>query len=203
MTKWNVLDLLAKVDEHLDKFEPGLALKFCKKALEMEPNNIIALQSIASVHIELGAISEAVKNLQKAVEIEPESGYEKFLALGQISSGQEALNLYKRGYKAFLNESDIYNLTQDEIQHKLASILCSQAEIFMTDLCMEDNAEEECEKLLLEAKGICGKEPEVFRLLSDLRLAQCREEDAMKEISNCLILFRDRDPSSPLFLLST
>jgi tetratricopeptide (TPR) repeat protein len=191
-----VLDLLAKVDEYLDAFQPDLALNFCKKALDMEPNNPIVLQSIASVYIELGEINKAEEHLQKAIQIEPGSGYEKFLALGQISGAQTALNLYKRGAKIFQSENSVYDLTQNEIQHKLASILCSQAELFLTDLCMETNAEEQCEKLLLEAKKICIEEPEVYGLLSDLRLAQCRDNDAIEEILNCINLFRDKDPNS-------
>jgi tetratricopeptide (TPR) repeat protein len=199
MSKWTVPQLLDKAEECLDAFQPDLALNFCKKALEMESNNVLVQQTIASVYIELGLVEQAVSHLQKALELEPESGYSKFLTLGQISNGQQALQFYKRGFEIFQNEKDKYKLSQIEFDHRLASILCSQAELFMTDLCMEENAEAECENLLLKSKEICGQEPEVYKLLSDLRMAQCRDEEAKEEILNCLNLFISKEPGSPEF----
>ena len=43
-----------KVEEYIDSFQYELAQKFCQRALEMEPDNLRALETAGSLLLELG-----------------------------------------------------------------------------------------------------------------------------------------------------
>ena len=197
--KWTVLDLLSKANDLLDTFQPDVALTFCQKAFDQEPGNVLVLQTLASILLELGQVEQARTHLLTSLDVEPQSGYEKFLALAQISEGMEALHYYQKGFGVLKGEREVYEMSQEEGDGKLASILCSQAELWMTDLCMEEGAEQECEKALTEARALAPREPEVLRLFSDLRMVQCRPEDAKVEALACYHAFADMDLTAPQY----
>lgn len=75
-----------------------------------------------------------------------------------------------------------------ELTKQLSDIHCSAAELYMTDLCFEDGAEVACETLLNQARAVDSGNPEVFRVMADLRLTQSRGEEAKEAISHCLDL---------------
>jgi hypothetical protein len=47
------------------------------------------------------------------------------------------------------------------IRHQICSALCSVAELYLTDLCFEEDAEAQCERALDEARGFDQGSPEV------------------------------------------
>jgi len=49
---------------------------------------------------------------------------------------------------------------------------------YMTDLCDEENAEQKCEEFLSNATRECEDSPELWVQWANLRLCQCRPEDA-------------------------
>lgn len=144
----------------------------------------------------------------KTVSAAPESGFEKYLALGQISSGKESLEFYSKA--ASLLSGLLEDLKQDpnvaeiesqlnELKRQLSDIYCSAAELYMTDLCFEEGAEAACESLIVQAQNVDPSNPEVFRVMSDLRLTQCRGEEAKESISHCLDLISAMSVESPDF----
>ena len=54
-----------------DPAAKGRALELYKKALEMEPNNILALQWLASIYLDIGNGALALENFEKVVELDP------------------------------------------------------------------------------------------------------------------------------------
>lgn len=50
-----------QVDEYLDTFEYEMAQKFCQRALQMEPDNVRALESSGNLLAELGDTDGARK----------------------------------------------------------------------------------------------------------------------------------------------
>lgn len=127
-----------------------------------------------------------------------------WLYLGQLSSEQEALDAFRKGIQELeacvrLLESKCQETqadmdTQDgpspqeslqETRRQLSNAFCTVAELFLTDLCFEENAEQQCEAAVLAAMKIEEDgEPMVDSLqtMASLRLSQGRGEEATKYI---------------------
>ena len=134
------------------------------------------------------------------------------LYVGQLSEGFEALESYKKGISflqaAVALRDDFADRAlvagERERNHKggsgqsaaatdpsillrvarqqLAAAYCSAAELYLTDLCYEESAEEECESFIMQAMRVTGPngEPSVDALqsMTNLRLCQKRASDA-------------------------
>ena len=51
--------IILQVDECLDNFNFDLAVKFCEKALEIEPDNVEVLEVAGAVYLETGETDKA------------------------------------------------------------------------------------------------------------------------------------------------
>ena len=51
--------IILQVDECLDNFNFDLAVKFCEKALEIEPDNVEVLEVAGAVYLETGESDKA------------------------------------------------------------------------------------------------------------------------------------------------
>lgn len=82
-----------------DPAAKGRALNLYKKALELEPNNILALQWLASIYLDVGNGALARENFEKVVELDPLNVLSltglanAYLWLGDIEKSR--LHLYK------------------------------------------------------------------------------------------------------------
>merc|ERR1711894_130799 len=145
--KFDVKDLLAKAEELAEELKYDLALKFCEKALVEEPENIKLLETVGNICAELGDIDNAKSYLLKAVELQPNDGHVKYLYLGQLSEGIVAVEYYNTAVnimKALVDKNTGDDNTTSVSNREISNVYCSLAEIYMTDCCMEDNAEELC-----------------------------------------------------------
>jgi tetratricopeptide (TPR) repeat protein len=111
-----------------------------------------------------------------------------YLYTGQLSMGQEALNAYQKGVQSLeacltLVQDNSIAAEQDSddtekiLKQKLSRAYCTIAELFLTDLCYEDNAETECESYLeraLQIKDDKDGEPlaDALQTMASLRLSQ-------------------------------
>ena len=198
-----VSDLLTEVEACLDRFDLDQATHLCQQILQQDEHNIDALQLYASTLIEQGQVDQAREVLKKAVTVSPNEGFEKFLALAQITSGKEALNYYSEA--ARILKEKLPSVTEEgevkEMTRQLSNIYCSAAELYLTDLCDEDNAETECESLVQEAIKVDVTNPEGYRVQADLLLVQGRQEDAIKSIRTCLTFWEALDFDDLMFPL--
>jgi tetratricopeptide (TPR) repeat protein len=64
------------------------------------------------------------------------------------------------------------------LRREIASTCVAAAELFLTDLCDEPEAESACERLTLEAVATAPNHIEAHQTLGSLRLSQLRPEDA-------------------------
>lgn len=143
--------LLAQAQKALDDCHPDLARKFLLRALENEPQNVGILEALGVTEMEgMTAAGEAEEEERvgecalkardyflQAANLSPGEGYEKFLYLGQLSEGREALEYYGKGVEileGLLKEVEGQGDDEEKIiRRKLSEALCSMTEIYMTD----------------------------------------------------------------------
>lgn len=143
-------------------------------------DDLDALQLAAEVHFELGNAQEAYNYLQRALALDPDGskgGYSKFLWIGQLVGGYEGLKYYDQGLQG---TSD----TSQQVQALLGMI-----EIWMTDLCMEEAAESQCESLIAKALLIEEANPEAWSILGSIRISQQREKEAAEALAKSWTLY--------------
>lgn len=132
------------------------------------------------------------------------------LYLGQLSSEREALNSYRAGIKDLeqyvvvmgkiaaqcVNDAAMEGGDGDdeddgvttgaalsEAKRQLSCAHCSVAELYMTDLCFEPDAEEQCEASLAAALAVDdGVVPDALQTKANLRLSQRRGDEAVRSI---------------------
>lgn len=188
-----VQELLVQAENALDRFELEECLRLCEQAIQLDAGSVDALQLYASVLIEMGQVEPAREVLLKAIAISPNTGFEKYLAVAQLSISQESLGFYSEAAR-ILNEEAAQTTDAEELKQlkrQRSGIFCSAAELYLTDLCFEDNAESQCEQLVNEAIQADSTNPEAYRIQADLRLGQERKEDAKASIIHCLSLWKD------------
>ncbi|PRQ76863.1 hypothetical protein AAT19DRAFT_12281 [Rhodotorula toruloides] len=71
---------------------------------------------------------------------------------------------------------------EGEIRRSASRALVGMTELYLTDLCFEPEAEQNCEKYLKQAAELDPSDPEVYQTLASVRLSQQREEDAKQAL---------------------
>ncbi|ORZ14815.1 hypothetical protein BCR41DRAFT_354150 [Lobosporangium transversale] len=198
---YTVNDLLAQANQAVDRFEFELAHQFAMRALSMEPKNVNALEAAGSIEVELELFNEAKEHFLECVRLQPDTGYSKFMYLGQMSEQLEAISYFQQGVNLMIDErakmpvditkgSDYLKLSS-----KISSALCSMTDIYLTDCCFEPDAESQCEAYLAQAMQIEPVTPEVYQTLASVRLSQQRGDEAKVALAQGLALWLGSDPT--------
>jgi len=108
--------------------------------------------------------------------------------IGQLSTATDALSYYLKGieylrdsitsYERLANQQQSSSSVVQQIQQQLATALCTVAELYLTDLCFEENAEKSCEAFLQQALQLDDKCPDALQAMCSLRLSQNRGTEA-------------------------
>ncbi|KAF2973029.1 hypothetical protein GQX73_g542 [Xylaria multiplex] len=205
------------------------AATLAEKALEgSSPGSddaLSALNFLGQINLELGDFDTARAYLLRAVAIDEDGtkdesvggGPEKFLSLAQLSEegGKDSVGWFEKGAAALKKRiqdlenikgkgknSDKQTILLDELRKKLAMTLCSVAEVYMTDLSWEEDAEKRCESLTTEATMVAPDFAETWQTLANVRISQSRFDDAKAALTRSLELWKDllpEDPSVPDF----
>ncbi|QDS74494.1 hypothetical protein FKW77_006977 [Venturia effusa] len=215
--------LLVEAVSTLQTSDPQGALQLATAALRLLRNKpdkteqLPALSVLGEICIELGDIPTAVSFFTQAAEIDPDGevpeerggGPEKFFWLAQLSDegGRDSLKWYQRGANVLRKQiaalaaqenSEQAEALLDEQRVKLASALCSVAEIWMTDLSWDDKeAEEQCNKAMNEALSVAPDRPETLQTVASVRISQSKLDEARVHLRNSLELWKDLDPEDP------
>ena len=70
----------------------------------------------------------AVEALRRAVTLDPESSFPKYITLGQLTAGEESLKYLTKGIELLKKESP-------DDKRGLSKAYCNIGELYMTDLC--------------------------------------------------------------------
>lgn len=217
----NLNKLLADAETQYEVGNLDEAIALASKALEQTGEGgdfeLKALNLLGVLNVEDGEVEEARNYFLRAVKLDEEGileekiggGPEKFLFLAQLSEegGQDSVQWFERGASALRKQiqtlNDITNRTPeqqaalDEMQSKLGGVLCAVAEVYMTDLSWEADAEQRCEALITEAMLIAPNYAETWQTVANVRISQERVDEARTALKRSLELWQDLPPEHP------
>lgn len=176
--KYTIDQLIEKTEECIDDFDFDMARLYCQRALDIEPTNLTLLDMMGNICSELGDVEKAKQVYLKAVELSPEEGHSKYMYLGQIHTGIEAVQYFSKGTEIMLHamekhtdEASAFGAaafpSECAVTKKDVSVaFCSIAEIFFTDLCMEEGAADRCKEAIDKALQYNEHNPEAIQLMA-------------------------------------
>lgn len=183
--------LLIKGEQLLAGGNEDLAVQFLLKGLEQEPRHVDLLRVLGETYMDMGRVDEAREMFKRGVDSIPNDPT-FYMYLGQISGNQDALAAYERGVD--LLEKQLQACEPKGAEHietklsarQLACAYCSLAELFMSDLCFEDDAEARCDKYLTRALQVYPGHPQALQCMASFRLSQNRPDDAKPLVLDAL-----------------
>ncbi|KAK6071076.1 TPR domain-containing protein [Seiridium cupressi] len=222
------LYLVSVAEELVQGGHPAHALTICKQALDAsQPSSDGALASLnllGQINLELGDFDSARSYFLRAVAMDQDGsrseevggGPEKFLCLAQLSEegGMDSVRWFEKGASTLKTQiqkleeetqrrrTDEQEMALDELRRKNAMCLCGVAEIYMTDLSWEADAEQRCEALVTEATMTAPDSAESWQTLANVRISQTRIDDAKAALLRSMEIWRDLptdDPNVPDF----
>jgi len=181
---------LALAQAAVDSGNVQAAFEMYEAALQKDPNNVEIFETYGEMMLHYGDPAAAQRMLTYAVQISPNEGHVKYLNLAQLASGQEAIGHYENACRVLLSElARSSNSSQrEEIQRALATAKCAMAEMYLTDLCEEEDAEFRCETHVDDAERYSKDTIEVHQMRGSLRLSQQRPDDATASLKEAVRL---------------
>lgn len=210
-----ISQLIADARALLQFSQAEKALELLTPIFESNSCNVPFLQIFGETLLENNDLENAYNILIKACELDPtgDQGTEKFLYLGQIIGGSDGLKYLDNGLNKLsvqlnaVNEdkgeddnilvelSKVYK-TKEQLQKyfikKLNQGIFAKIEIWMTDLCMEPEAEDQCNDLIAYSLELDDQNPESLSLLSSIRISQQRVDEAKEALKTSWTLFQDK-----------
>ncbi len=202
---------------HIDRLEWSDAQDSVSKSLQSSPDYAPSYELLGEILVEQGDSRNAIIAFQKAIELDQtpgilsnsshakgsveEAGYSKYLWMAQLSEegGEQSLQYYQSGIdiltrlvaSAFSSScsSSTKSASDDGLKTKLASAYCGMAELYMTDLCMTDRAEQNCDMYVTRALLTDENSVEALQTLASMRLSQNRTEEAKTALLRSLDLW--------------
>ncbi|XP_072268910.1 uncharacterized protein [Pyxicephalus adspersus] len=193
--KYSIHQLLEKIEDYMDNFNYEMAQLFCQRALDMEPDNLDILETMGNICMELGDTDKAKQVLLRAVELSPEKGHAKYMCLGQIHCEEDALQYFHKGLTIMINtyknqsqESGAASWpNQNEVTATdISAAFCSIAEIYLTDLCMEDGAGDKCKEAIEKALEYNPNNPESLQLMASYLFSMEKQQEGKEYLLKSL-----------------
>ncbi|KIX04252.1 uncharacterized protein Z518_07806 [Rhinocladiella mackenziei CBS 650.93] len=169
----------------------------------------VALSLEAEIQLALGDADSARTSFTRAAQMDPDGALvsaEPWLWLAQLceQGGKESISYFEKATEVLRNETEVLEDEEatvmdqsarvlDEKKAKLADALCAMAEVYMTDLSWEDDAEQRCETLVTEAVAVCPERLSagVMQTLASVRISQTRVDDARQALKRSLAIWKD------------
>lgn len=146
---------------------------------------------------------------KESIQAEPEANPQKYMSLAELEKGLRAAELYQAGIKLLTASKAALTPNSEAAlaaNSSLASAYAAVAELYMTDLCDEANAEETCERCVTEAIATDPSCVDGHQALANLRLIRGRLPEARTALDEVLRLLRTASEGSlptPQFLAET
>ncbi|WVQ93176.1 hypothetical protein IAU59_000240 [Kwoniella sp. CBS 9459] len=213
--------LLEKAHILLGQSNFELAVKFLDRILELEPTNLEARELAGVAELEGGDDEQGRAHLLQLLPPhvpEPPSHPSPYLYLAQTAQDpQEALGYYStatamleqriaeknRKGKGKQETGDLEGREEgeeeeDEEVRMAVTALVAMIEIWMSDLCFEESAEQNCDSLISRALSISPRDAEVRLALASIRMSQSRFEEAKAVVVSLYEDMEGREPFDPI-----
>ncbi|AIO02017.1 hypothetical protein LPMP_343950 [Leishmania panamensis] len=177
--------LLALAQSAVDAGNVKAACEFYEVALAKSPNSDEVLEAYAEIMIHhVQDIPRAQKMLRHAISLNPNQGYVKYLNLAQLCEAEEALKCYEKAYEiaSLMLHGCRKKRMRKTLEETMATMCCAVAELYLTDLCFAENAEQQCEQAVNRALQLNSEIVEPHQLQASLRLSQCRPDEALQSL---------------------
>lgn len=205
--------LIEKARGLLELSQGEKALEILSPEFETSGQNIEFLQIFGECLLENNDLETGYSVLLQACELDPhgDKGTEKFLYLGQMIGGTDGITSLEVGLAKLNNQlslvdenkgdddsllveySKLYN-TKESLRgyliKKLNQGIFAQIEIWMTDLCMEPEAESKCDELISFSLKLDSENPEALSILASIRISQQRNDEARESLTKSWELFQ-------------
>ena len=148
--------------------------------------------------LQAGDAESAKQCLGRAITVAPSTGHTKYLSLSQLMKGKESLQLYNKAIEIIINaqqnkdqsnkdtnpdehKENISNIPTleaipDTLTRELSNAHCAVAELWMTDLCDEKDAEMECSSSIAKAVESDPSNPEAWQTKARFHLIKSEFE---------------------------
>jgi len=146
----------------------------------------------------MGEFEAAKQILTASITLSPNGGFSKYMNLGQLIEGQDAISMYQKGVELMLERKNQMNPESDEarnLSQYISTGFSSAAEIYLTDSCYDENAEHKCQELLNYAIKYDENNYEPYQVLASLRLSQNKSEEALTFIQKSLNIWKPKSMS--------
>jgi len=194
-----VQECLDKAKNALDAYNVDEAFRLCNSALQMEPENVSALETMGTILCERGNMKAAKENFERAVTLCPDKGYAKYMSLAQLVEGEESVKHFKKGLELMESQKDKIIKGEDdeeeevqgacampstspmakleELQSDISRGHISVAEIYLTDLCEAEDAPTVCKHHLDKAIEAKPSSPDAHQLLASWSISMMDDEE--------------------------
>ena len=153
----------------LDNNEPELAFKFFQRALAAAPEDTNIMDALADVQLLLGRADDARVLLVTSTTLAPTTNPFKWLFLAQLQRGAESVRSYQQAITLL---SGLREPAVSSIQKHVTRAHVAIAELYLTDLCYDDGAEQLCYDALTKALEMEAGSLDALQCLASLRLSQ-------------------------------
>eukprot|EP00941_MAST-03F_sp_MAST-3F-sp1_P000756 g756.t1 len=207
MAKYSVEELVRKANEFLKVFNLEMGATFLQRALAVDPSRTDVMDQFAAVLLEMGAHTDAESLLRQSINIAPDASHEKHLYLGQILTGFDAVACFRKGIDILTRKKSEIEASGDfmmgqSVANEIASAWCSIVEVYMSDLCFENDAEARCDEAILVALEAAPDSIMVLQTLANLRMCQNNRKEAsaaMKKVCKLLAKCKENEEAMPSF----
>lgn len=176
-----------------DKGNTEDALNLYIKVLEIQPEDADVMDIAAELLAELGDAEGARELITRSIELQPNRGFGKYVLLGHLDSGMDAICAFEKGLELLKNEAAHLEAAASEdgpggktamkdlpdVKKKMAAVFVAMAKVYLTDCFEQRNSKDICEALLDKALEYDSENPEACQALADLRLSQGRRGEAL------------------------
>lgn len=143
---------------------------------------ILILDGYLQALIELDLIEDIYNVTQELIQLDPlskNSNNNKYFILAQIIGGKKGIDLYVNG---------INNITNSD---KIIECYLSIVDIYMTDLCFEVDAEQQCELYLNKSLELNSQNFMVYSYLGSFKISQQSFNNALEFFKKSWSLFNE------------
>lgn len=198
-----MVEVIDQAKELMAASEFDRAFALLTDKLVNNQDNLDYLQLYGELLLETNRLEDGYNVFLKCCELDPSGkhGIEKFLYLGQIIGGHDGIEYLNIAINQLTNQLNQFTCPAEGTEHaiqfnhlvkKLNEALFAKIEIWMTDLCMEPEAESQCDEIINYSLSIDNNNPETFSLLSSIRISQQRAEEAQEAVKHSWELFKNK-----------